>query len=72
MNGTQKEWLTARESAKVMSSPEQEVTDFQVRRLARQGLLEVWVINPRMHLYSRASIERYLKAQAEMQPAGIA
>lgn len=67
MSDIKKEWLTAREAAKVLTSTSDfEITDVYVRRLARSGKLEIWPINRQMYLYSRASIEAY-QAEKERQ-----
>jgi hypothetical protein len=58
MVNAQQEWLTAREAGKLLTSLNGfEITDAFVRRLARNGRIEVWPINQQMYLYSRKSVE---------------
>lgn len=55
-----KEWLTARQAAKVLTSKADfEISDAYVRRMARNNQLVVWPVTQRMHLYSRASVEGF-------------
>lgn len=61
LENAQKEWLTAREVAKLMTSQSDfEITPPFVQRLSREGKLKIWPINRQMYLYSRESVERYL------------